>query len=249
MKVHKNHLKLQKVKKEDTGVFHCRAVNGFGSVSVRVELIITNPKPSHDNLNLLIAAPMFTKRTISQPTNMLRQPGESMELSCYALGNPTPKVSWLQNENPIAAGPSLILNNLRPSNSGLYTCLATNLAGTINRQFNLTVQQENSKKVELPTVSEMKNVSVQFGDDSFLKCEVTSNLTPSIQWLRETEMDESIRLAGMNLVNVADGDTVKVGDTNYMSTLVISSATLQDSGVYVCFVTNNAGGFNYQSFF
>ena len=32
---------LRGAKLEDTGVFYCRGVNGFGSVRVRVELIIT----------------------------------------------------------------------------------------------------------------------------------------------------------------------------------------------------------------
>ena len=34
-------LQLRGAKLEDTGVFYCRGVNGFGSVRVRVELIIT----------------------------------------------------------------------------------------------------------------------------------------------------------------------------------------------------------------
>ena len=34
-------LQLRGAKLEDTGVFYCRGVNGFGSVRVRVELIVT----------------------------------------------------------------------------------------------------------------------------------------------------------------------------------------------------------------
>jgi hypothetical protein len=41
MKTNKNYLKLKSVEKSDTGVFICRGVNGFGSVKVRVELIVT----------------------------------------------------------------------------------------------------------------------------------------------------------------------------------------------------------------
>ena len=40
MKTHKNYLKLKNVNREDTGVFICRGVNGFGSVKVRVDLIV-----------------------------------------------------------------------------------------------------------------------------------------------------------------------------------------------------------------
>ena len=41
MKTNKNYLKLKSVQKSDTGVFICRGVNGFGSVKVRVELVVT----------------------------------------------------------------------------------------------------------------------------------------------------------------------------------------------------------------
>ena len=34
-------LQLRGAKLEDTGIFYCRGVNGFGSVRVRVELIVT----------------------------------------------------------------------------------------------------------------------------------------------------------------------------------------------------------------
>ena len=41
MKTNKNYLKLKSVHKTDTGVFVCRGVNGFGSVKVRIELVVT----------------------------------------------------------------------------------------------------------------------------------------------------------------------------------------------------------------
>ena len=40
MKTNKNYLKLRNVQKSDTGVFHCRGVNGFGSVQVEIRLVV-----------------------------------------------------------------------------------------------------------------------------------------------------------------------------------------------------------------
>ena len=37
----KNYLKLRAAQPGDTGVWNCRGVNGFGSVNVRIELIVT----------------------------------------------------------------------------------------------------------------------------------------------------------------------------------------------------------------
>ena len=40
MKTSKKVLKIKNVQKEDTGVLVCKAINGFGSVHVRIELIV-----------------------------------------------------------------------------------------------------------------------------------------------------------------------------------------------------------------
>ena len=65
IKTNKNYLRINKVEKSDTGVFICRGVNGFGSVNVRVELIVTDPNHPDQSLELPIAAPVFTKKTLS----------------------------------------------------------------------------------------------------------------------------------------------------------------------------------------
>ena len=62
VKTNKNYLKLRGAQKADTGVWVCRAVNGFGSVSVDLELVVTETSLSESEL-LQTAAPMFTKRT------------------------------------------------------------------------------------------------------------------------------------------------------------------------------------------
>merc|ERR1719195_390901 len=85
-----------------------------------------------------------------------------------------------------------------------------------------------------------------------LQCRVTSGLTPAIQWLRRVEpgsgsLQHSISLAGMELVRVGEGDTVILSDSSYLSTLILKGVQADQAGLYVCFATNSAGGFNYQS--
>ena len=143
----------------------------------------------------------------------------------------------------------MVLKNLHSSHSGSYTCLATNLVGTVSHMFSLRVEQAEKSVVQLPSVKKMSNNSVIVGEDCILECQVTSSLYPSIQWLKEVEKEGSLHLAGMNLVNVGDGQTVRISEDDYINTIVIESVTVKDSGFYVCFVTNNAGGFNYKSSF
>ena len=154
-------------------------------------------------------------------------------------------MSWLHNGRPLSSSPILTIAKLEEPDSGTYTCLATNLAGTAKHQFSVTVE---SPRVELPTISQVSNTSVYIGETAMLQCKVTSTITPSIQWLREMVGSErSINLASMELVNVADGDVVKVSDDTYLNTLIMDSVQMDDSGLYVCFATNTAGGFNYQA--
>ena len=245
VKTNKNYLKLKSAQKTDTGVFVCRGVNGFGSVKVRVELIVTDPNHPDDSMELPIAPPVFTKKTQSLQNFIKKIPGESLNLPCEALGSPKPAISWLHNGHPLSTSSVLTIPGLGENDSGTYTCLATNLAGTVKHQFSVTVE---SPRVELPAISQVSNTSVFLGETAMLQCKVTSSITPSIQWLREMVGSErSINLANMELVNVGDGDMVKVSDNTYLNTLILDSVRTDDSGLYVCFATNTAGGFNYQS--
>ena len=104
VKTNKNYLRLRSAQPGDTvlshyycavckgmllqGVWRCRAVNGFGHTTVRVELVVTEggtelgqPDP------LPVAAPVFTRETLElQGTSRKKQPGESIVLECEALG-------------------------------------------------------------------------------------------------------------------------------------------------------------------
>ena len=255
VKTNKNYLKLRGAQKADTGVWVCRAVNGFGSVSVDLELVVTETSLSESEL-LQTAAPVFTKRTQSQQSTIKKLTGESLQLRCEALGSPKPRMSWLHNGRPVpgagaGAGAGLLrLDKLTEAQSGVYTCLATNLAATAKLQFHVRVE---APRVELPGVQRVDNVTVAAGEAALLQCRVTSSLTPAVQWLRRVEpspgssLQHSISLGGMELVTVGGGDTVTLADSSYLSSLVIKDVTRAQAGLYVCFATNSAGGFNYQS--
>ena len=250
VKTNKNYLKLRSAHKSDTGVWECRAVNGFGSVSVKIELVVTDTSMSETEL-LQIAAPVFTKTTKNLQSTIKKLTGEALQINCGALGSPKPQMSWLHNGRPVKATNSGVLrfNKLEESHSGVYTCLATNLAGTGKLQFHVTVE---SPRVELPGVGGVDNVTVEAGEAAMLQCRVTSGLTPAIQWLRRVEpgsgsLQHSISLAGMELVRVGEGDTVILSDSSYLSTLILKGVQAEQAGLYVCFATNSAGGFNYQS--
>ena len=114
-----------------------------------------------------------------------------------------------------------------------------------SRQFSLTVE---TPKVELPLIERFPNTSVSLGKSATLVCEVRSNLTPEIQWLRRTADSQfSISIGDMLLVHAGEGQIERQGQYMYTSTLAIPAVVEGNSGLYVCLATNSAGGFNYKT--
>lgn len=69
-------------------------------------------------------------------------------LSCNAEGSPTPSITWLKDNLPLVSTPQLTYTNggqalrlgsAQGDSSGLYTCRATNPAGTAIKHYSLSV--------------------------------------------------------------------------------------------------------------
>ena len=193
---------------------------------------------------------MFTLKTKSQQKFVKKLPGTKMSLVCEALGSPRPSILWSHDGKTLSSRPNLAIPSLSETDSGVYTCVASNLAGSAKVEFSVTVE---SPRVELPSIGQLGNVSAMVGEAAVLQCKVTSSLPPSIQWLRKVEdiqQEATLTLANMQLVSVSqnqDTRMVNLPENSYLDTLVIDRVTPDDAGLYVCFATNTAGGFNYQS--
>ena len=65
--------------------------------------------------------------------------------TCQADGYPPPKLTWIRLVMPLPTGKTevkegkLTIRNLRPVDSGLYQCVATNSLGTKKATMNLFV--------------------------------------------------------------------------------------------------------------
>lgn len=78
------------------------------------------------------------KITTRQPVNasigskITTIPGNKLTLTCNASGLPEPKLMWKRNELLAQAGGSTYqVPALRTSDTGVYTCVASNLAGEV----------------------------------------------------------------------------------------------------------------------
>lgn len=74
----------------------------------------------------------------------------SVTLQCRADGSPSPAVTWHKDGQPlresvrqrVLSSGSLQVAFVQPADTGRYTCIAANAAGTVSLEISLTVQSE-----------------------------------------------------------------------------------------------------------
>ncbi|XP_064372533.1 immunoglobulin superfamily member 10 isoform X2 [Dromaius novaehollandiae] len=114
----------------DRGNFVCKARNSAGESSVTVPVVIAAYPP---------------RITDRPPQSIRTMPGAAVQLSCTALGIPKPEITWeLPDRSVLSAGNrgrpagsellhpqgTLVIQNPRPSDSGVYKCIAKNHLGS-----------------------------------------------------------------------------------------------------------------------
>ncbi|TMS20257.1 Hemicentin-1, partial [Larimichthys crocea] len=203
----------------DTGQYVCKATNVAGQVDKNFHLNIYVP-PSIDG-----PAEESVVETISNPVTF----------ACDATGIPPPSLTWLKNGRLIenseslemhifSGGSKLQIARSQLSDSGTYSCVASNVEGKARKSYHLTIQVPPSiSGSELPSeMGVLLNESIQ------LVCRARGTPTPTIQWLKDGEVINVTRSMGFRIS--PDG-----------STLTVTKAHTTDSGKYTCVATNTAG--------
>ncbi|KAK7889296.1 hypothetical protein WMY93_024856 [Mugilogobius chulae] len=200
----------------DTGQYVCKATNVAGQVDKNFHLNIYVP-PSIDGP----LEETFVE-TISNPVTF----------GCDATGIPPPTLTWLKNGHPIenseslemhifSGGSKLQIARSQVSDSGTYTCVASNVEGKARKSYHLTIQVPPSiSGSEMPS-----EIGVLFNESIQLECRAQGNPTPMIQWLKDGEVIDSS--ANYTLSISPDGRI-----------LTVDAANTADSGKYTCVATN-----------
>uniref|UniRef100_A0A8D9AVD2 Neogenin n=1 Tax=Cacopsylla melanoneura TaxID=428564 RepID=A0A8D9AVD2_9HEMI len=134
-KVGTGSLQITSLQAEDEGNYVCRAGNKEDSVDASATLHVQVP-------------PKFTKL----PEDMQARSKDDVELQCRVFGKPQPKVSWLKNGELITQNDYIQIsgnNNIRIQgtiklDSGMFQCIASNLAGNIQASSLLTISDMDS---------------------------------------------------------------------------------------------------------
>ena len=110
-----NALQISDVRKSDSDVYFCSAVNILGS-DVRKTLLV------------VVSLPRFT---LKPPAKTVVTLGSDLTLKCSATGDPQPTITWKKQGAELPFGRShvskegLIINGLKMEDAGNYICVAT----------------------------------------------------------------------------------------------------------------------------
>ncbi|XP_041830846.1 myosin light chain kinase, smooth muscle-like isoform X2 [Melanotaenia boesemani] len=157
-------------------------------------------------------------------------------------------ISWLHNGQQVLSSntsfkngvASLTLTQCSPGNTGVYTCIAENSAGqrsskaslqiTAVREISLPTNVSTSKGPPVKFLDPPEKVEVRVGEQAQLRCEFRSSSLPvACCWI-------------YNKVKVvAAGPRMSVGSTRTRSSLAISQALPDDTGLYTVIVRNRIG--------
>lgn len=122
-------LVIKEVTTYDRGNYICEAQNSVGQAVVTVPVMVVGHPPRIIN---------------SPPRSMLRRTGEALRLHCMALGVPKPEIIWERPEHSLLSKArgrkphgnellypqgTLVIQDLRSSDSGVYKCTAQNQLG------------------------------------------------------------------------------------------------------------------------
>ncbi|XP_057363933.1 hemicentin-1 isoform X3 [Manis pentadactyla] len=212
-------LHVKKAEVSDTGQYVCRAINVAGRDDKNFHLNVYVPPSIEGPENEVVV------ETISNPVT----------LTCDTSGIPPPMIAWLKNHKPIenadfleihilSGGSKLQIARSQRSDSGNYTCIASNMEGKAQKNYILSIQvPPNVAGAEIPS-----EVSVLLGENVELVCNANGIPTPLIQWLRDGKP-------------ITSNETERIRVTANGSTLNIYGALSSDTGKYTCVATNPAG--------
>ncbi|XP_059576117.1 titin-like, partial [Alligator mississippiensis] len=209
-------LKLNHLEPSDTGPYTCVAANVAGSDECSAFLTVQEP-------------PSFTKT----PDPLEVVPGVSVTFTSHIRGTAPFKVTWFRGvrelvpdemcdislEDTVA---QLDLYNMAPAQSGDYTCVVSNEAGSASCTTHLFVKEPAA------FVKKLSDFSVEQGKAIMLESTYTGSPPIAVTWKKDG-------------VQIAQSPRCSITATDKSGILEILNSTKEDEGQYSCEVTNEAG--------
>ncbi|BES91158.1 Hemicentin 1 [Nesidiocoris tenuis] len=215
-----NHiLRIPYVTKADQGMYQCRAQHNNDQNYATAELRLGASKPQ------LVYE--FLEHTL--------QPGPPVSLKCIASGSPTPQITWSLDGYPLPINERFIigqyvslngevishvnLTKVAVEDGGVYTCKASNKAGSVEHSAPLRVYGP-------PVIRDMPKITAVAGRSLSIACPVGGYPIHTINWEKDSRP-----LSGSHRIKIFNNGT-----------LVISNIQAKvDQGLYQCVAASRQG--------
>ncbi|OPJ84914.1 peroxidasin [Patagioenas fasciata monilis] len=205
--------------------------------SIQTAATCEAPRDLHGRSIVTLTAQDFNcerPRITSEPHDVDVLLGNTVYFTCRAEGNPKPAIIWLHNNNKIdmkddnrlnlLQDGTLMIQNTKESDKGVYQCMAKNVAGEVKTQEVVLRYFDTPSK---PTfVIQPQNTEVLMGESVTLECGVSGHPHPRISWTLGT---------GSPLPQDSRFTITSSGG------LFIRNVTFSDQGQYNCNASNTEG--------
>ncbi|XP_048835998.1 LOW QUALITY PROTEIN: fibroblast growth factor receptor 1-A [Brienomyrus brachyistius] len=263
------HLEIDTLDASDSGFYACYSHGPYGnhsnyfSVNVTADALLSSEDDDEDESSSEEAKlPNATKLPMppqwAQPEKMEKKlhavpASKTVKFRCQANGNPSPTLKWFKNGKEFKRDQriggfkvrehvwTIIMESVVPSDKGNYTCVVENKYGSINHTYQLDVVERSPHRPILQAGLPANRTAV-IGSDVEFVCKVFSDPQPHIQWLKHIEVNGS-RMGpdGLPYVRILKHSGVNSLDTQV---LTLYNVTEEESGEYVCKVSNYIGEAN-----
>ncbi|XP_019412229.1 PREDICTED: hemicentin-1 isoform X1 [Crocodylus porosus] len=207
---------------EETGEYVCTATNAAGYATRKVQLTVyVKPRVSRPENQ--------QEDAYDKPIEISVTAGEDVTLPCDVKSLPPPIITWAKEMQLISPfsprhtflpSGSMKIIETRVSDSGMYFCVATNIAGNATQSVKLNVHVP-PKIQGAPRV-----MKVQVGHRIDIPCSAQGVPPPTVTWFKGRN---TMLIDGRQYISSPDG------------TLTISKVQLSDSGIYKCVASNLVG--------
>ncbi|GFR22944.1 titin, partial [Trichonephila clavata] len=174
--------------------------------------------------------------------NRIVQTGCRTRLYCSIMGDPNPEIKWMKNgktlplssrylfSNLIEFGLYMDIFNAKSTDSGQYTCIATNCHGSTQTQAYLQVVGEREVSPEEPKfLKSPDDLSCHMGESVVMEWKTSGTPTPHVMWFKNAERIET------------DLRTDTFSNHRGCCRLALHDVNINDSAIYTCYLENEAG--------
>ncbi|KAE9553836.1 hypothetical protein FO519_002966 [Halicephalobus sp. NKZ332] len=256
-------LEIASCKASDAGIYMCTTKNDFGVVSSDCTLTVASKAGPDKHLVSADATdkskekPKFTRKPVPKITV---SEGNKVEVIAKAVGEPTPTTTWMRDGREISrqnkacrtwltgTGETVLeIECAVMKSSGKYSCVAVNSEGEDIVETEIVVTKKKLVTIQStpkpPKFTEpLSDFGVVSGHPATLKCTVTGDPEPTLQWFFIDDSRKSIPISDLKSspwTEFRQGEQVE---------LKSSAVFKPQQGTYQCLATNEKGTVSTQCY-